>query len=346
MRKVLMVLILATILVMPVSAMEYTAPTAPSDALKLIPTESSGFAEDLWYVILSALPSVQPAVAEAIGLCAGIFGSVILVALLKTLPGRGAEVTELAAVLGVAAMLFGTTKSMVSLAAETVAELSEYGKLLLPVLAAALASQGGVTSSTALYTGTVVFDALLSSGIKNLLVPLVYIFLILSLAAGATGEGILNKLKDFVKWLVTWCLKMILYIFTGYISITGVVSGTTDAAALRATKLTVSGMVPVVGGILSDASEAVIVSAGVMKSAVGVYGLIAVIAIWITPFLQIGIQYLLLKLTAALCAMFACNAVNGLIQAFTAAMGLLLAMTGTVCVLLLISTVCFMKGVS
>ena len=143
---------------------------------------------------------------------------------------------------------------------------------------------------------------------------------------------------------MTWFLKIILYIFTGYMGITGVVSGTVDAAAVKATKLTISGMVPVVGGILSDASEAVIVGAGVMKSAAGVYGLLAMIAIWISPFLQIGLQYLLLKATAAVCAAFGEKRVTELVQCFSSAMGLLLAMTAVVCVLLMISTVCFMKG--
>ena len=75
-------------------------------------------------------------------------------------------------------------------------------------------------------------------------------------------------------------MKIVLYAFTGYIGFTGVVSGTTDAMAMKAAKLTISGAVPVVGGILSDASEAVLVSAGIMKNAAGVYGILAVLAIF------------------------------------------------------------------
>ena len=135
-----------------------------------------------------------------------------------------------------------------------------------------------------------------------------------------------------------------LYIFTGYLSITGVITGTADAAAVKAAKLTISGAVPVVGGILSDASEAVIVGAGVMKNAVGVYGLLAVLALFITPFLQIGVQYLLLKLTAVLCGVFGVKEASALVEDFSSAMGLLLGMTGTISFLMLISTICFMKG--
>ena len=212
-------------------------------------------------------------------------------------------------------------------------------------MTAALASQGGITASTALYAATAFLDAFLAALIHRCLVPMVYIYLVLSISAGATGENMLSKLADMLKGALTWCLKMILYIFTGYISITGVVSGTADAAALKATKLTMTGVVPMVGGILSDASEAVLVGAGVVKNAVGIYGMVAMIALWISPFLRIGLQYLLLKVTAAVCTLFDSKAVNDLVSAFSGAMGMLLAMIGTVCVLLLISMVCFMKGV-
>ena len=346
MKRILILLCLLLALAVPASALDYTAPEAPDDALELIPEESVSFAQDLWTVVLGALEKLQPAIPEAMGVCLALVAAVMLLSVLKTVPGKWTHTADLAGVLGAAVILLQTTGSMVSLASETVTELSQYGKLLLPVMAAALASQGGITSSTALYAGTAVFDAVLSSAIAGALVPLIYIFLILAVAASATGEKMLGKLRDFAKNAVTWFLKTALYIFTGYMSITGVVSGATDAATLKATKLTVSGMIPVVGSILSDASEAVIVSAGVVKNAVGIYGMVALIAIWIWPFLQIGIQYLLLKLTAAACSVFNVKPVQDLIGAFSAAMGLLLGMTGAVCILLLISMVCFMKGVS
>ena len=172
-----------------------------------------------------------------------------------------------------------------------------------------------------------------------------YLFLALSAANGAIGENILGKLRDLVKNVVSWSLKTILTVFTTYMTVTGVVSGTTDAAALKATKVTISSVVPVVGGILSDASEAVLVSAGLMKNAAGIYGILAVLAVFLSPFLKIGVHYLILKLTAAVCGIFGEKGLTELIGDFSTAMGLLLAMTGSECLLLLISTVCFLKGV-
>lgn len=345
MRKAIILLLLLSVTVMPVSAMEFTAPEAPESAQELMPVQTESFGEGLWKVVTSALKQLRPELMEAGSVCLSLVAIVLLVSVLRGLPSGGSGVLELVAALAIGGILLYRTGSLVRLGADTVTELSEYGKLLMPVLTAALAAQGGTATSTALYTGTAVFDTLLSAAVAKLLVPMVYMFLALAVANSATGEDALKKIRDFVKWLMTWFLKIVLYIFTGFMGVTGVISGTADAAAVKATKLTISGMVPVVGGILSDASEAVIVGAGVMKSAVGVYGLLAIAAVWITPFLKIGLQYLLLKATAALCGTFGVKRASDLIQDFSAAMGLLLAMTGTVCFFLLISTVCFMKGV-
>lgn len=344
MKRLAIILCFLSLFVIPVHAMEFTAPEAPDSAQDLLPAQQDSFGADLWKIIKSALNRFEPQLMRGCAVCVSLIALVLMLSVLQNLSKHGARLLELTAAVAIGCLLFQQTNQMIRLGADTVRQISDYGKLLLPVMTAAMAAQGGVTSSTAIYTATAVFDALLSAAIAGLLVPMVYIFLLLAIGNSATGENTLAKLRDFVKWLLSWTLKIILYIFTGYLTITGVVSGTADAAALKATKLTISGMVPVVGGILSDASEAVILGAGVMKNAVGVYGLLAIIATWIAPFLEIGIQYLLLKATAAICGVFGVKGASTLIQDFSTAMGLLLAMTGTVCLLLLISTVCFMKG--
>lgn len=345
MRKIILTILLLIAFSMPVSAAEYTAPEAPDQAQDLMPVETSSFGKDLWIIVKRAIGKLQPDITASAKLCISLVVVVMSVSFLNTMPGKTVAVAELVGVLAVSSLLLQQAGSMIRMGADTVIQLSEYGKMLLPVMTAALAAQGGITASTAIYAGTAIFDALLSTGISVILIPLVYAYLAISIGGCATGHNTLEKLCGFIKWLATWFLKTILYIFTGYIGITGVVSGSADAAALKATKLTISGMIPVVGGILSEASEAVLVGAGLMKNAAGVYGLLAVIAIWISPFLQIGIRYLMLKLTAAICETFGIKRISTLIAAFSDAMGLLLGMTSAICVILLVSTVCFLKGV-
>lgn len=345
MRRILLLLIIVGCLTGTGYAMDFTAPSAPESAQAYMPEDIQSFGEGLWYVIKSAISRLQPSLAEAAGVCFSLISIVLIVSVLRNLSEAATYIANLIASITIAVLLVQPTNSLIQLGIDTVDEISEYGKLLLPVMTAAMAASGGTTGSASLYTGTVFFDSVLSSAISKLLIPLIYIYIILCISCSAVGESMLKNLKGFVKWLMTWCLKIILYVFTGYIGITGVISGSADASALKATKLTISGVVPVVGNIISDASEAILVSAGVMKNAVGIYGLLAILAMWIGPFLQIGCQYLLLKVTAAVTGVFGGKESVSLIKDFSWIMGFLLAMTGTVCLLLLISIVCFLKGV-
>ena len=344
MRKILILLAFLVLLAVPVSATEYTAPTVSSEVEELMPAQTESFGQGLWKLLKNSVLKLQPEMAAAAGCCLALIAVVLMASIFNGMPGNSKDIVRYVSTLAIGTILLGQANTMINLCARTVEELCEYGKLLLPVITGALAAQGGTTGATALYTGTAVFNTVLSTLIGKVLVPLVYVYLALSIGNAATGEELLKKFRDFVKWLMSWMLKTILYVFTGYMGITRVITGSADAATVKATKLTISGMVPVVGGILSDASETVVLSVGVMKNAVGIYGLFAFMGIWISPFLQMGVQYLLLKLTASVCAVFGVKEASQLIDDFSTAMGFLLGMVGTVCLLHLISTICFMKG--
>lgn len=346
MRKLILFTILLGMMLIPVSATEFSPPPAPDSAQIYMPKNDETFAQGVWHIIKTALVAVRPNLADGCRVSLSVITAVFLMGILGSLSENTSATMRLIGAVMIGILLLEPIQSMIQLGTDTVRNLSEYGKLLLPVMTAAVAAQGGGTTSAAIYTGTVFFDALLTTAITKLAVPALYIYLCLCVANCALQQDMLSRVRNSVKWMMTWCLKWTLYIFTGYISITGVISGTVDSSALKAAKLTISGVVPVVGGILSDASETILVSAGVMKSAAGVYGILAVLAICAGPFVKIGVQYLLLKLSAAVCNMFGYKPAVSLVQDFSTGMGFALAMVGSVCILLLVSLVCFMKGMS
>lgn len=345
MRIWLRMMILCLALFLPAEALEITAPAVPPEGRLLMPENTDSFPEAFPELVKKALAALCPDLREAAETAGSAFSVALLLNLVSVFTAEKVMAVRLAGAATVSGVLLGGTNSLLNLAADTVQQLSDYGKLLLPVMTAGLAAQGGVTASTGLYIGTAFFDSLLGSLLTGVFVPGVYLYLALAVALSATGEDILKRLRDLLRGSISWSLKTVLTVFTTYMSITGAVSGTTDAAALKATKVTISTVVPVVGGILSDASEAVLVGAGVMKNAAGVYGILAVLTLVLGPFLQIGAHYLMLKLTAALCSVFGGGGISDLVDDFASAMGMLLAITGSMCLLILISTVCFLKGV-
>lgn len=346
MRKLILLVIIISFILQPAFATEYTAPVAPEDAQEFLPQHSASFSEDLWYIVRKAIDTFMPSLSEAAGSCVSVLTICLFVSMMRGLNGLSARTVELIGALGVTTALLLPSNSLISIGINAIESISEYGKLLIPVITASLAAEGGSVTSASLYTGTILFNTIITVAITKLFVPMLYAYIAISIAKSFIGESMLESIHKFLKWLMTWVLKISVYIFTGYLGITSVITGKVDAAAVKAAKIAITGSIPVIGNVISDASETILVSASLMKNAVGTYGLLVIIALWIGPFLKIGAQYLTLKITGAVSDVFGSKQIVSIINDFTSAMGFVVAMTGTLCLLFFVSIVCFMKGAS
>jgi len=232
---------------------------------------------------------------------------------------------------------------MIRLASDTVQEVTAFSQLFLPVLASASAAAGALTSAPAVCGFAVLLSDVLLSLMNSILIPGILIFLALSAVDAALGVSSLRRFCGLTAWAVKSGMKVLLYGFTGFLTVTQVVSGSADAMTAKAAKLTISGVVPVVGSILSDASETLLVSASLIRNSIGVYGLLAVLAVCILPFIRIGIWYLCLKITAAVAGVTSKDPLVRMVDAVSEGMGMLLGMTGTAALMTMITVVCSLK---
>ena len=259
--------------------------------------------------------------------------------------GCSAAVAEAVGAVCISAMMLQSSGALVGLAVQTVSEVSEYSKLLFPVMAAAASARGAVTSASAISIGTSALTAFLNSFLRRVMVPAIYLFLTASVANCALGTNSLKQIRDTIRKFSAWFLKAVLTGFLTYMSITGAVAGSTDKTALKAAKAAISTVVPVIGKTLADASEALLLSADIARNSIGIYGIFAFFGICILPFARIGAHYLVLKGIAALCSIVGSKRQTALVDDFAEAMGLLLGMTGVMCALSVIGVACFLKGV-
>jgi len=83
-----------------------------------------------------------------------------------------------------------------------------------------------------------------------------------------------------------------------------------------------------------------------VKNSIGVYGVIAVVCVTITPFVSMGLRYLLFKAAASAASIFPDNRFSSLIDGIGTAFGMMIAMTGTGALILFISLISFIKAVT
>ncbi len=279
------------------------------------------------------------------GLATGmkLLAVVLLCALAQGLRDNGAEgglpVVEMGGALAITALTMTDMAAMIGLGRDTMGRMDDFAGVLLPAVAVLTAATGGITAAAARQGATVLFSQLLITAMDRLLIPLVYGYVALSCAYAAVGNPGLQKLASLLKGAASCLLTALLLIFVGYLTASGAIAGSVDASAVKAAKLAISRAIPVVGGVLADASETVLAGAGVLRGTVGVVGLLVVLAICLTPFLRLGMQYLVYKTAAALCATVAQPRLSQLVDAIGGAFGLVLGMTGAGALVLLVSLV-------
>ena len=260
--------------------------------------------------------------------------------------GDGLKVVELAGALAVTTLTVSDMTTLIGLGRETIGRMDAFADLLLPTMAVLTAATGGVTGAAVRQGVTVLFSDLLITAIDQLLVPLLYAYVAACCAHAALGNEGLQKLADLIKGTITFLLTTGVLIFVGYLTASGAIAGSANAAAVKAAKMTISRAVPVVGGILSDAAETVLAGAGILRGTVGVVGMLVVLAICLVPFLQLAIHYLTYKGAAALTGTVANSSISKLMDRIGGAFGLILGMTGSCALILLFSLVSAVSAVT
>lgn len=258
----------------------------------------------------------------------------------------GLQAVQMAGALAVTALSVSDMQTMIGLGA---ADHRADGRALP---AAAAGGGGADRSHRSGHRGggaagaTVLFSDLLIGAIDTLLVPIVYAYVAVCAAHAAVGNEGLKKLASVLKWVVTSLLTAVLLAFVGYLTASGAIAGSADAAAIKTAKMAISRAVPVVGGILADAAETVLVGAGVLRGTVGIVGMLGVLAICLIPFLQLAFHYLTYKLAAALIGTVSDKRLSDLLDSIGGAFGIVLGMTGACALMLLVSLASAVKAVT
>lgn len=317
----------------PESASESTNGLSPD-------TVAGGVEKGLSNLMRMATKLSKTALGEGLRVAAGIALIAALCAAVGGLfEGVPVQYVRIAAVLGIAALSLTGLQSLLEVGKAAMNEMDTYSKALLPSMAAAAAASGQPASAVARQAATALASDLLITLFDRLLVPLLYIYAALITLNAALPQDILRRLAGLVKWLVCGTLTLGVTAFVMYLTVSGAVSGQADRLAARGAKVAISGMVPVVGGIISDASETVLIGAGVIKNSMGVFGMFVVLGILLSPMLTLGARYLIFKLGAALCGTVGDETIAGYVDGLASLYAMLLGIIGAAGFLLLFSIV-------
>ena len=312
----------------------------------LSPEKPSDFGKELWRMVTSMLSGLQTPLRSALTLGAKLMAAVILCAAAQGMDkGFSENAVRWAGAAALTAVFIRAVTGLSGSAQETVDRIADFNTLLLPVLSGAMAASGAAAASASLYAASSLVFSVLSAIIRRFLLPMVNVYILLSAAECAAGSDRFGALRELGGWSISTALKAVVAAFTGYLTLTGLLSGKADTMALKAAKA-VSGAVPVVGSMLSDASEAILAGAGVLRASAGIYGMLAIFAIGLAPLGRMAVLYLVMRLITAVSGTVGNEAHTKLLGNLSSASGYLLGMTAAVLFMALVSVCCFLKAVT
>ncbi len=297
--------------------------------------------------LFNALSSLTGgAFKQSMGIFVSLLGIVILCSMIGAFQAETKlDIVNIAAVLAISVLTVSSVQGLIGQAYNAIEELDIFTKALLPSMTGLSAAMGQPTAAIARHSATLIFSTVLVSVIKSVLFPMVYTYIILLSVNSALPKELLSKLAGLIKTVVTSVITITLTCFVTYLGISEAISGSADKLAVKGAQAALSGAIPVVGGIISDASEALLVGGSVIRNSVGLFGLVAILGIFLSPFLNMGIRYLLYKFGAALVSPLADSRISSYLDGLAGAFGMILSLTATCSFLALISVIsCILAG--
>lgn len=194
----------------------------------------------------------------------------------------------------------GSFTLAVNIGRDAVDNMVTFTQALLPLLLVLLAAMGGIASSALFHPVILGSITVIGIVIKNVVLPLIFFAAVLSILNGVSSKFNVSRMADLFKSVAMTVMGLCSTVFLGVLAVQGVAGAISDGVALRTAKFTTDAFVPVVGGMLSDALEAVIGSALLMKNAVGIAGVVMIVLLTVLPLIKIFAIAFVFRLAGAL----------------------------------------------
>ena len=292
-------------------------------------------------LLKNIFPLLGTEIKEALKVMGSILIIVLIHSVLKSISDNlnnksVAQITYYVQYILIATVIMTNFSSIITLSKEAVGNMISFIQLLFPLLMTLMLASGSVVSVNLVQPIILFIINLISNIFQSIIIPIILVGTALAIVSKISDRIQIDKLSKFLKSSSVWVIGILLTIFVGVLSIEGTLGSSVDGITAKTAKATVSSFIPVVGKVLGDAVDTVIGCSAILKNAIGIVGVIVVIAICITPILKLAIITIIYHLTAALCEPIADSKIVSLITQMADTFKILLAILCSISVMLII----------
>lgn len=197
---------------------------------------------------------------------------------------------------------------------ETISQSSDFMISFTPVFAGIIITSGSPGAGMCYNMTVYAVVNIIIQIIDKALLPVLSMCLALSITDAVIRNGSTGGLQRFMKTIVTWTLGFLMTVFTGVLSVQGIVKGTADTFASKTAKYVVSNFVPFVGGAVSDAYGTVLGSLKILKSCTGFVGIVTLCILLLPVLLELMLYRLAVSGAAAIGEIFGSDSMVRLLR--------------------------------
>lgn len=220
----------------------------------------------------------------------------------------------------VALILIAKIRLTLSSACAAISVSADFVYAFIPTFCIIVAASGNTVAAFSTNTLLLSLAQILNFISKNIFIPLSNCFLALGICSGIRNElnlgAFINNCKKYLITAISVCATA----FVSVLSLKTAVAARADAIGLRSVRFAINSVVPVIGGAISEGLLSIQAYSSLIRSSVGVVGIIAVALVFLPSILEVTFWRLFLSLCATASQMFSDSSVSNVLKAFTDAL--------------------------
>lgn len=291
-------------------------------------------------VIKHIFESFTAALRSPLIMLGKITAATMLCVLVRSMSAEGTvdKVFTLICVLTTVLVISDTVTDSLYSVKTSMEQMNRFMMSYIPIFSS-VATAGGSAAAGAGYYGVMLIICE-SAGIlaDTILVPFLSAVLAVTLVSAINPSLDLGSLAESVKKLVIWLLGIVMTLFTGLLSIQSFAGAAADNLSARAVKFAASSFIPVIGGSVSEAYSAVKGSIGVIRTSVGVIGVIIMSVIVAKPLLTLLAVKLAVWIGATINDIFGISNSGGLLKSINSVLSIGVSILAAYSIMFVIST--------
>lgn len=220
----------------------------------------------------------------------------------------------------VAIILITKMKLTISSACAAISVCSDFVFAFIPAFCIIVATSGNTVAAFSTNTLLLSLAQALNFISNSVFLPLSNCFLAIGICSGIRDElNLRSFIANMKKYLITG-ISVCATIFVSVLSIKTAVASSADAIGLRSVRFAINSVVPVIGGAISEGLLSIQAYSSLIKSSVGIVGIIAVALVFLPSILNVSFWRLFLSLCGVISDIFSDRSVSSVLKAFTDAL--------------------------